>query len=88
MTNVTNINPEQTLIYKELKSKFEVSYPELWKEVSENLKQVIETNNYESIAGFKDGIRLSSCFIWEDSKQGHTYWSHIGFILNNGDKWW
>ena len=60
MTNVTNIIPEETLIYKELKSKFEVRDPELWKEVSENIKQVIEDKN---VTSFEDNKEVDICFV-------------------------
>ena len=75
MTNVKTINPEETLIYKELKSKFEVSDPELWKEVSENLKQVIESTDLE--LNFQDTEDIGDSFVWECSPQGHHYWSDI-----------
>lgn len=88
MTNAKTINPEETLIYKELKSKFEVQDPELWREVSENLKQVIESNNYGSVDGFIDNDGLSYSFVWCDSKQGHDYWKSITRKLNGGKNWW
>ena len=75
MTNAKTINPEETLIYKELKSKFEVQDPELWKEVSENLKQVILDTNRD--LEFEDCLRIIDCFIFENSQQGHDYWMDI-----------
>lgn len=74
MTNSININPEETLIYKELKSKFEVQDPELWKEVSENLKQVIEDKN---VTSFEDDKVVDICFIWSETKQGNAYWAEV-----------
>lgn len=70
---MTNINPEETLIYKELKSKFEVQDPELWKEVSENIKQVIESG----IDFRPNNISLLFAFSWERTEQGFMYWNDI-----------
>jgi hypothetical protein len=82
----TNIKPEETLIYKELKSKFEVSDSELWKEVSENIKQVILDSN--SAIGFEDCLRITDCFIFENSQQGYCYWESIARKLKGGKNWW
>lgn len=78
MTNTTKLIPEETLIYKELKSKLEA---ELWEQVEVNLKQVIES---DSPNPFKNSKYLLECFIWKYSKQGFNYWSNIESKLYYG----
>lgn len=62
---------EDTKIYAVLKEVFEGT-PE-WCSVVANLSTTIDQFGVY----FRDKEQLSSCFIWDDTYQGHGYWSDI-----------
>lgn len=66
---------QDTKIYAVLKEVFEGT-PE-WHEVYENLADVVASG----ISQFKDMDNLGSCFIWDDSRQKHSYWSDINYKI-------
>ena len=83
MTNTAKINPEETLIYKELESKLKASDPVLWVEVFHNIHQVIKDTNPDLI--FKDTADLLDCFIFNETEQGHDYWFDIYSEITKND---